>query len=1403
MQKSAILLLLVASSLAAATPISDCQNFSTANSAYTLTQAVSSTGTCFNLWASNVTLDCGGFAVTGANISSTYGAYSNSTLSTIANCNILNYTYGIYLQGATYANVTGIRTNITRASGAGVYVSGGNSNNITNSLLNTTTGFGIALSSSSYNLVLNNTARVIENLSRNQTADYAIYLTGSSYNNVVNNTAISDHYYNESYGIYLVSSSNYNNITNNTAHSNGGNQHSIGIVLFSSANYNTLTNNNASGYSVGILLSAVSYNNFTGNNGTSYATSITSPEVSGSGIFIHLGSNYNILVNNRGSSIAGAGLNVGSRSGSATPNYNVLTNNTGISSSGDGLALTHSSTFNNFTGNYLTSNGTYVLELNSGPHHNLFVNNTAEGAPGLTTTVVWQSNNNTFKNHRSISTSTAAGGGFYVQYGSKDNKINDSFISTNSTVAVVLSSAGVPSERIFGNIFYNNTFNSSSGTLVVIENLSQNNTFFLNNFTNTSGTYFNDTTAGGPNSNSLYGVIDGKLAGNIWHNVINGSVNITGNDSSPFPGLYYGGSGPNYPYSAANSQGKLAGNLADYAPLTPYTGGNSRCFDLNIANTITTLTQSYQSNGTCIRIKADNVTLDCAGYNLTGSNISGTYGVFSTQFNTTIMNCNISNFSAGIYFSNATNGTLYRNNITTNYTFGYGICLSATNWTNSTNNTLRSPGGTGISTDTGSSNNSFLFNNVTSSVWVNDRGANDSFNSTTAGNIYYFANGSDSWAIYNIADTDGNGWADTGSARPFNRTNTASYWLGNGADWRPFTNQTALATALSVSISPTSPDTTSTLTCTAIVNNTLNESTTAFVEWYKNGTNQTALATAYGGLAAGASTAVSTVPPSNISEGDLWRCSVRAQFNATNSSVWMNSSNVTIAALQCMTINTVGANISMTADLSTNGAWCFDVEAENVTINCNGHTINGGNTAGSSGVTSYSAGTTVKNCIINGTDTGVYIDTGSNALLQNIFANVSGMNGLGDNEVGFRIYSPSSTTIINITGISGTSYGIDIETGSGLSINNSSGTSQSGYGIYFDSVSSSIFTNLSGTSQSGIGFYIASSNTNNFTNVFGSSDSSYGVYTNSVSSSTFTNVSGTSQSNAGIYLDSTNTNNFTNVSGSSQDSYGIYGFRLNTNNMSRLTAYSNTSGGLYFQRSSSNNISNSSFTSLADAAFTLTNSGLFQSSSNVVLQNNISGVTWVTDTGTNTYNDSAVGNIYYFSNGTPSWDVYNMSDNNGDTWADTGLDLPFGATNTAAYWPSNGEDNHPYTNRSSYVPPQPTNGTSTSTGGENNGGGNVFIPAQSPQEPQQPGTEPEPGSTPPEETPGTTPEQPGTNAPPKQPVQQPIMPGLPGTPEEQKEALLSGTALALIAGGMIAIAAGSLIYLRWLRKPKA
>ena len=92
---------------------------------------------------------------------------------------------------------------------------------------------------------------------------------------------------------------------------------------------------------------------------------------------------------------------------------------------------------------------------------------------------------------------------------------------------------------------------------------------------------------------------------------------------------------------------------------------NSYCMVINTSGTYTLLNDIGPVSGTCFNVNANNVTLDCNGYTLTG-NRSG-YGIYASgRKNITIKNCNINNFQNGIYLDYFSNGALINNKLYSN-----------------------------------------------------------------------------------------------------------------------------------------------------------------------------------------------------------------------------------------------------------------------------------------------------------------------------------------------------------------------------------------------------------------------------------------------------------------------------------------------------------------------------------------------------------------------------------------------------------------------------------------------------------------------------------------------------------------------------------------------------------------
>ena len=159
------------------------------NGTYYLKLNLTTTDTCFNITAQNVTLDCAGYSITGNNSTSTYGVYSDQINTTVRNCNIQNFSTGIYIDGdsADYANITNNTINLTYKTSCSystgvcnaIFLKSADNSTISN---NTVSVYEYAIdlySSAMYNIIQYNNASAIN--------DYAIRLTSSSNNNITNN----------------------------------------------------------------------------------------------------------------------------------------------------------------------------------------------------------------------------------------------------------------------------------------------------------------------------------------------------------------------------------------------------------------------------------------------------------------------------------------------------------------------------------------------------------------------------------------------------------------------------------------------------------------------------------------------------------------------------------------------------------------------------------------------------------------------------------------------------------------------------------------------------------------------------------------------------------------------------------------------------------------------------------------------------------------------------------------------------------------------------------------------------------------------------------------------------------------------------------------------------------------
>ena len=478
------------------------------------------------LYSENNFIDCQGASIIGDNTDDKIGFYPLTDNNVIKNCIISNFSKTVYidsLSGELIDNVTA-----TSVNNLGITLHIKNSNNITIS----NSKASITASNSSFNQA----ALRIE--------------TGSYDVNIINSTFNSTNGFSRPVEISRSTRNNFTNVETYCQPQITGITGSSFFIYYS--NYTILNNVTArGGYGIiGIYLAYGNYNLINNSLGIANDTEYLCKGDSGA------------LTNNMGIAIF------------SNSNYNNLTNSRGISQEEDGIAILNSSNniVINSSGTTRSSVGIYMVVSSS---NNSIINSTgtALGNPdcgtGFAMVISDDSNNNLVQNSVFYQGNVTDGGGwgrgaFAVSNAGATGLRRSS--SNNTLINNIIYIDNGNAMTVTGNSSTNNTFRNNTviatGVVTSIYVSTEGNIFCLNNLSESTGVYVNDT-----NSSNFYNcTYDGKNQGNIYPNVVDGSVSITGIVDSSISGFYIGSSG-SVPYNNANSLGKVIGSI-DYAPLT-------------------------------------------------------------------------------------------------------------------------------------------------------------------------------------------------------------------------------------------------------------------------------------------------------------------------------------------------------------------------------------------------------------------------------------------------------------------------------------------------------------------------------------------------------------------------------------------------------------------------------------------------------------------------------------------------------------------------------------------------------------------------------------------------------------------------------------------------------------------
>gem|GEM_PF-3460308 len=599
----------------------------------------------------------------------------------------------------------------------------------------------------------------------------------------------------------------------------------------------------------------------------------------------------------------------------------------------------------------------------------------------------------------------------------------------------------------------------------------------------------------------------------------------------------------------------------------------STCRDLSTAGSYTLTSNLLTNTSNCININVSNVLLDCAGKSISGNKSTNVRGVYAYAIlnNVTVTNCDFSLFDEAIYFVAITNGII-ANTTASHSSIGFRINGGSGNRMNNVTSTNSTYGIQILSTATNNTLANSTFNSTQHGLYIYGSAA---ANNTFINNSFYASNTGATGYEPVIIESPGNLFIDNTNDRAYTGTTVRKFYSNMSQSTSSYGN---------------------TGWWPLIASNGSDATTQGMTAWY-NGT--------LGGRYA------------------------NGTANPNNKQWFGNKPDGCIGATQTFTCGeTVTESCTLNANM-TSDRTCLTVGANNVAIDCAGYSLTGNNSNASIGIYSTKTNTTVRNCLINGFDSGIYFNGASNGTIENNSINTttnytlgtpysSGIflfNGANNNLVNNTssqsqfgqsavIWGSSNNRITNFISVSTESYGIHLESSSNNSITNSNFTSENGVGIYIYSGLNNSIINSRGISNTQRGIYLDASsnniirdssgfsntndairvyvncNNNQIINTNGTSINYTGVYIAGSSNNTLSNVLGSSETREGIYL-STNANNnrILDSIGSSNSSHGIRIDASYNNSINNSDGISNSNYGIFIYTSSNNNITYSSGTS--------------------------------------------------------------------------------------------------------------------------------------------------------------------------------------------------------------------------------
>jgi parallel beta-helix repeat protein len=398
-----------------------------------------------------------------------------------------------------------------------------------------------------------------------------------------------------------------------------------------------------------------------------------------------------------------------------------------------------------------------------------------------------------------------------------------------------------------------------------------------------------------------------------------------------------------------------------------------------------------------------------------------------------------------------------------------------------------------------------------------------------------------------------------------------------------------------------------------------------------------------------------------------------------------------ISISNCSVLDEEGKTYVLAEDIinSTNTV-CMNITANNIILDCQGHTISGVDASDSFGIWVYrdsetTTNITIKNCILTDWDVGLFIYNSNSNTLSSITANnnidgvaivYSDYNNLTDitansNIFGVHFEYSDYNNLTDITANNNTGAGIHFEYSNSNNLTDITSNSIE-YGIILDNSNSNTLSSITANSNHE-GIRLVSSNSNNLTNITANFNFEgirlieYSLYNN------LTNINVNDNEDVGLFIYNSNSNTLSSITANNNID-GVAIVYSDYNNLTDITANNNTGAGIHLDTSSYNTITNSIVKDnsygilLFSAGANSIYNNLFNNTNNFYFDGDIYANEWnVTKrAGTNIYNPLGYigGNYWTNSSGNDFSDT--CLDANSDGFCDNNYTL---ATDNIDYLP--------------------------------------------------------------------------------------------------------------------------------------